>query len=320
MDNLFSTHPDTRRTASPHCWSWPRPWAVGRGARPPASRARAARPPRGGTGARSAAALGLSPMANGIRPTTRASRRSRLAHDARTRVASGLPVRGSPASRHRRGAARRGSRSTTPPRRLPPTAGSTRPIVGPAPRHLRSRPSARARHRSSTRSMPPERQQPAQPPLRADPGRGRRPDPFSRRARPRRRRSLAIRHVCVPKDAQSPGSRLLGNALLRRLARDAGHAWRSCPTAGASSVTPDLAWRAAGGPRPMAGTDAIAIAAMHRERGPHSTSPVKADPAGWAERTRRHRAADRLGLAPVGRAARRSPGLPGFDEGAWWVQ
>lgn len=104
----------------------------------------------------------------------------------------------------------------------------------------------------------------------------------------------------------------LVNAVLRRLARE-GPARLAAQDA-ARLNTPDWLWRAwvaAYGRR-----TARAIAAAHLEEAPLDLS-VKADAAGWAER---------LGaiLLPSGTLRRPAGGLvtelPGYAEGAWWVQ
>ncbi len=104
----------------------------------------------------------------------------------------------------------------------------------------------------------------------------------------------------------------LVNAVLRRLARE-GQAIIAGQDAGRLN-TPDwlwLAWRHAYG---TARTRAIVEAHLHEA--PLDIT-VRDDPAGWAERLE-------AALLPTG-TLRRPPGgavadLPGFAEGAWWVQ
>ncbi len=104
----------------------------------------------------------------------------------------------------------------------------------------------------------------------------------------------------------------LTNAVLRRIARD-GRAWLSALNVGRLN-TPGWLWDSW---RTAYGEDtAMAIAAAHLIEPPLDIA-VKADPALWA---------DRLGGAVVlGGAIRLSEAgliedLPGFAEGAWWVQ
>jgi 16S rRNA (cytosine967-C5)-methyltransferase len=122
---------------------------------------------------------------------------------------------------------------------------------------------------------------------------------------------LAIRHL--HEDARSSRYVALGNALLRRLARE-----RDAILAEAEADlfldVPDWlgeSWREAYG-----GETAAAIAKSHRDEPPLDLS-VRDDAAGWAERL------DGL-LLPTGSVRLRERGaltaMPGFDEGAWWVQ
>jgi len=122
---------------------------------------------------------------------------------------------------------------------------------------------------------------------------------------------LAIRHL--HEDARSSRYVALGNALLRRLARE-----RDAILAEAEADLfldlPDWlseSWREAYGEE-----TAAAIAKIHRDEPPLDLS-VKQDAAGWAQRL------DGL-LLPTGSVRLRERGsltaMPGFDEGAWWVQ
>jgi len=122
---------------------------------------------------------------------------------------------------------------------------------------------------------------------------------------------LAIRHL--HEDPRSARYAALGNALLRRVVRE-----RDAILAEAEADpfrdTPDWlaeSWRAAYGEEA-----ATAIALSHREEPPLDVT-AKADPALWAEK---------LGgiLLPTSsiRLRERQPiaTLPGFADGAWWVQ
>jgi len=153
----------------------------------------------------------------------------------------------------------------------------------------------------------------------------------ARLAHPLPRRARGIRHVlrlgvcqlvflgtpahaavngAVALAARRPRQRGLVNAVLRRIAAD-----RPAPAEDAPRRdTPPWLWRRweeAYGPE-----TARAIAAAHLEIPPLDLT-VKSDPEGWAER---------LGAAilPTGSLRLRAPGaiadLPGFDQGAWWVQ
>jgi 16S rRNA (cytosine967-C5)-methyltransferase len=121
---------------------------------------------------------------------------------------------------------------------------------------------------------------------------------------------LAIRHL--HEDARSSRYVSLGNALLRRLARE-----REAILAEAVDPfidTPE--WLAESWMEAYGEETAAAIALSHREEPPLDIS-VKNDPAGWAEKL------DGVAL-PTGSIRLRErhgiTGLPGFDEGAWWVQ
>ena len=122
---------------------------------------------------------------------------------------------------------------------------------------------------------------------------------------------LAIRHL--HEDPRSARYTALGNALLRRVVRE-----RDAILAEADADpfrdTPDWlaeSWRAAYGEEA-----ATAIALNHREEPPLDIT-AKADPALWA---------DKLGgiLLPTGsirlRERQAIATLPGFEDGAWWVQ
>ena len=122
--------------------------------------------------------------------------------------------------------------------------------------------------------------------------------------------SLAIDQVAADRDARRYKS--LANAVLRRLARE-----REALTAGLDADgldTPDWLWRrwcAAYGE-----TAARRIAAAHRQEPPLDLS-VKSDPDAWAVR---------LGGAVLSTGTVRTVAagpleeMPGFADGAWWVQ
>ena len=121
---------------------------------------------------------------------------------------------------------------------------------------------------------------------------------------------LAVRHL--HEDARSSRYVSLGNALLRRLARE-----REAILA--EAVDPFLdtpQWLAESWMATYGEKTAAAIAASHRDEPPLDIS-VKDDAEGWAEKL------DGL-LLPTGsirlRERQAIASLPGFDEGAWWVQ
>jgi 16S rRNA (cytosine967-C5)-methyltransferase len=121
---------------------------------------------------------------------------------------------------------------------------------------------------------------------------------------------LAIRQL--HEDARSSRYVSLGNALLRRLARE-----REAILA--EAVDPFLdtpEWLAESWMESYGENVAAAIAESHRDEPPLDIS-VKSDPKGWAEKL------DGL-LLPTGSIRLRErggiTGLPGFDDGAWWVQ
>ncbi len=121
---------------------------------------------------------------------------------------------------------------------------------------------------------------------------------------------LAIRQL--HEDARSSRYVSLGNALLRRLARE-----REAILA--EAVDPFLdtpEWLAESWMESYGEETAAAIAESHRDEPPLDIS-VKSDPEGWTEKL------DGL-LLPTGSIRLRErggiTGLPGFDEGAWWVQ
>jgi 16S rRNA (cytosine967-C5)-methyltransferase len=120
---------------------------------------------------------------------------------------------------------------------------------------------------------------------------------------------LAIRQL--HEDARSSRYASLGNAVLRRLARE-----RETILADLDPLadTPDWlreSWTATYGP-----DVAMAIAAAHAEEPPLDLT-VKSDPTGWADRL------DGIVL-PAGSVRLRGreavTALPGFAEGEWWVQ
>ncbi|MEZ2409600.1 RsmB/NOP family class I SAM-dependent RNA methyltransferase [Bosea sp. RCC_152_1] len=122
---------------------------------------------------------------------------------------------------------------------------------------------------------------------------------------------LAIRHL--HEDPRSARYTALGNALLRRVVRERD-AILADAEANPFRDTPDwlaASWRAAYGEEA-----ATAIALSHREEPPLDVT-AKADPAVWAEK---------LGgiLLPTGsirlRERQAIATLPGYQEGAWWVQ
>lgn len=121
---------------------------------------------------------------------------------------------------------------------------------------------------------------------------------------------LAIRHL--HEDRRSARYVSLGNALLRRLARE-----REAVLAEALDPFVDTPeWLAEGWIEAYGEETAAAIATSHREEPPLDIT-VKADAEAWAEKL------DAV-LLPTGSLRLRErhaiTGLPGFDEGAWWVQ
>ncbi len=121
---------------------------------------------------------------------------------------------------------------------------------------------------------------------------------------------LAIRHL--HEDARSARYASLGNALLRRIARERDAIL-------AEAVDPFLdtpEWLAESWLETYGEDKAPLIAASHRDEPPLDIT-VKQDAEGWAER---------LGglLLPTGSVRLRErqaiPSLPGFEDGAWWVQ
>jgi 16S rRNA (cytosine967-C5)-methyltransferase len=122
---------------------------------------------------------------------------------------------------------------------------------------------------------------------------------------------LAIRHL--HEDARSSRYVALGNALLRRLARERDAILAEAEADLFLDVPEWLAesWRESYGEE-----IAAAIARSHRDEPPLDLS-VKSDAAGWAERLDGQ-------LLPTGSVRLRERGaltaMPGFDEGAWWVQ
>lgn len=114
------------------------------------------------------------------------------------------------------------------------------------------------------------------------------------------------------RSAGFPGHVKLVNAVLRRLDRE-GRAWVEQQDA-ARLNTPDWLWQ--GWERAYGGETARAIAAQHLVEPPLDIT-VKGDPAAWAERLEGR-------IMPTG-TLRRPAGvqisaLPGYGDGAWWVQ
>lgn len=121
---------------------------------------------------------------------------------------------------------------------------------------------------------------------------------------------LAIRHL--HEDARSARYVSLGNAILRRLARE-----RDAVLAEAVDPFEDTPpWLAASWQTAYGEDVAVSIARAHAEEPPLDLT-VKTDPAGWAEKL------DGIVL-PTGSVRLRErapvPSLPGFTEGDWWVQ
>lgn len=118
--------------------------------------------------------------------------------------------------------------------------------------------------------------------------------------------------VALVEAARFPGLRGLVNAVLRKVARESA-AWIAQQDAPRLN-TPDWLWESWSG---AYGEEAARkIAAAHLAEPPLDIS-VKADAPLWAERLEAE-------VLPTG-SLRRSPGgaieaLPGYDEGAWWVQ
>lgn len=120
---------------------------------------------------------------------------------------------------------------------------------------------------------------------------------------------LAIRHL--HEDARSSRYVALGNAVLRRLARE-----REAILAGLDPLCDTPEWLLDSWSRHYGAKTTAAIAAVHRQEPPLDLS-VKQDAAGWAEK---------LGgiVLPTGSVRLRErdsvPSLAGFAEGDWWVQ
>jgi len=120
---------------------------------------------------------------------------------------------------------------------------------------------------------------------------------------------LAIRQL--QEDPRSARYAALGNALLRRLARE-----RAAILADLDPLADMPAWLRDSWVRTYGADVAAAIAAAHAEEPPLDLT-VKADPGGWAARL------DGIVL-PTGSVRLRGRDsvttLPGFADGAWWVQ
>ena len=120
---------------------------------------------------------------------------------------------------------------------------------------------------------------------------------------------LAIRQL--HEDARSSRYASLGNAVLRRLARE-----RETILADLDPLTDTPDWLRESWTQTYGADVAKAIAAAHAEEPPLDLT-VKSDPAGWADRL------DGIVL-PAGSVRLRGreavTALPGFVEGEWWVQ
>lgn len=120
---------------------------------------------------------------------------------------------------------------------------------------------------------------------------------------------LAIRQM--HEDARSSRYASLGNAVLRRLARE-----REAILAELDPLTDTPDWLRESWTQTYGPEIAKAIASAHAEEPPLDLT-VKSDPAGWAARL------DGIVL-PTGSVRLRGretvTGLPGFTEGEWWVQ
>ena len=120
---------------------------------------------------------------------------------------------------------------------------------------------------------------------------------------------LAIRQL--HEDARSSRYASLGNAVLRRLARE-----REAILADLDPLTDAPDWLRESWTQTYGADVAKAIAAAHAEEPPLDLT-VKSDPAGWADRL------DGIVL-PAGSVRLRGreavTALPGFAEGEWWVQ
>lgn len=120
---------------------------------------------------------------------------------------------------------------------------------------------------------------------------------------------LAIRQL--HEDARSSRYASLGNAVLRRLARE-----RETILAELEPLTDTPDWLRESWTQTYGADTAATIAAAHAEEPPLDLT-VKSDPAGWAAKL------DGIVL-PTGSVRLRGretvTGLPGFAEGEWWVQ
>ncbi len=108
------------------------------------------------------------------------------------------------------------------------------------------------------------------------------------------------------------GFKGLANAVLRRLSRDS----TPLPPAEAARInTPDWLWQS--WQQAFGAAEAEAIASAHLLDPPLDLTPAR-DPGLWAERLGAERLT--LGSLRLPPGAGDPAGLPGFGEGAWWVQ
>ncbi len=117
--------------------------------------------------------------------------------------------------------------------------------------------------------------------------------------------------VALTRQVQRPGQAGLVNALLRRLAREGADLLAAQDAARLN--TPGWLWER--WCRTYGADAARAIAAAHLAEPPLDLT-VRADPAAWAARLE----ATVLPTGSLRRATAPVTALPGFEEGAWWVQ